>query len=185
MSNILIVSGHTNLNESIANKTILEELSKKLSEAEFDYLDKLYPDYKINVEAEQKKLLSADVIVLQFPYFWYAMPSLMGKWMEDVFEYGFSHGTEDAKLRGKKLVVSFTTGAPEALYQHDALMGYEVEEYLAPLKSTCALCGMEFAGVIYTCGVSYQSRTDTDALVAMKERATAHADRVVQFVKTL
>lgn len=90
MSNILIVSGHTDLNESVANKTILEEISNKLPKAEVDYLDKLYPDYKIDVKAEQEKLVKADVIVLQFPILWYSMPSIMSKWMEDTFENGFS-----------------------------------------------------------------------------------------------
>ena len=53
MKNILVVSGHTDLNNSVANKTILEELTKQLPEAEFVYLDKLYPDFKINIEAER------------------------------------------------------------------------------------------------------------------------------------
>ena len=35
MKRILIVSGHPDLNDSFANKTILEELSKLLPHAEF------------------------------------------------------------------------------------------------------------------------------------------------------
>ena len=73
--NILIVSGHTNLGESVANQTILEDLQKDLPEAEFDYLDQLYGrDFQIDIEREQAKLVQADIIVLQFPVFWYAMP---------------------------------------------------------------------------------------------------------------
>ena len=70
MKRILIVSGHPDLNDSFANKTILEELSKLLPHAEFVYLDKLYPDFKIDVMAEQERLLRADIIVFQFPLFW-------------------------------------------------------------------------------------------------------------------
>ena len=98
MKNILIVSGHTDLNDSVANKTILEEIEKKLPDAEMSYLDKLYPDYKIDVKKEQEKLLKADIIVLQYPVFWYSMPSILECWMEQFFEYGFSHGSEDSKL---------------------------------------------------------------------------------------
>ena len=72
MQNILVVSGHTDLNNSVANKAILERLENKLPQAEFVYLDKLYSDFQIDVEAEQEKLLNADIIVLQFPIFWYA-----------------------------------------------------------------------------------------------------------------
>ncbi len=56
MQNILVVSGHTDLNNSVANKAILERLENKLPQAEFVYLDKLYSDFQIDVEAEQEKL---------------------------------------------------------------------------------------------------------------------------------
>ena len=54
MKHVLVVSGHTDLNDSVANKTIMEELAKRVPSAEFDYLDKLYPDYQIDVAAEKK-----------------------------------------------------------------------------------------------------------------------------------
>lgn len=107
MQNILVVSGHTDLNNSVANKAILERLENKLPQAEFVYLDKLYSDFQIDVEAEQEKLLNADIIVLQFPIFWYAMPSLLSRWLEETFQHGFSHGSTGDKLKGKKLIASF------------------------------------------------------------------------------
>jgi len=105
MKNVLIVSGHTDLNESVANKKILEELSRELPYAQIDYLSELYPDFKIDVSQEQQKLLDADVIVLQYPMFWYSMPSLLERWMEETFRHGFSHGSNGNKLKGKKLIV--------------------------------------------------------------------------------
>ncbi|HCW52389.1 MAG TPA: NAD(P)H dehydrogenase [Clostridium sp.] len=185
MKNILIVSGHTDLNDSVANKTILEELAKLLPEAEIDYLDKLYPDYNINVEAEQEKLVKADIIVLQFPVFWYSMPSLMSKWIEDTFKHGFSHGSTGDKLKGKKVIASFTTGAAEAAYHKDAAVGYEIEEFLPPIKATCNLCGMKFEGFVYTGGVSYHNRNDEDKLQEMKAKSVEHAKRVVKFINEL
>ena len=48
MKNVLIVSGHTNLQgDSFANKIILEDLQAKLSNATFDFLDQEYTDFKI------------------------------------------------------------------------------------------------------------------------------------------
>jgi putative NADPH-quinone reductase len=185
MKNILVVSGHTDLNNSVANKTILEELSKKLPEAEFDYLDKLYPDFKINVEEEQKKLIKSDIIVLQHPIFWYAMPSLLNKWIEDVFIRGFSHGSTGDKLQGKQLISSFTTGAPEANYHKDGSIGYEIEELLPPIKATCKLCGLQYAGFLHTAGVSYHSRSNAEALEAIKEKSIIHAERLIELLKTL
>lgn len=85
MKKILIVSGHPDLNDSFANKTILEEVHKLLPEAEIACLDKLYPDFQIDVQKEQERLLRADIIVLQYPLFWYTAPSLLHRWIEKDF----------------------------------------------------------------------------------------------------
>ena len=44
MAHILVVSGHPDLNHSIANATILDELATALPDAEIRRLDLLYPD---------------------------------------------------------------------------------------------------------------------------------------------
>ena len=108
----LILSGHPDLSTSVANKVILDELEKALPDAEIRKLDQLYPTAPIDVEAEQRALLEADLIVWQFPFWWYSLPWLMKKWLDEVFLHGFSHGSK-AKLGGKKLLVSFTTGPPQ------------------------------------------------------------------------
>lgn len=100
------------------------------------------------------------MIVLVYPFFWYGVPSLLQKWFEDVLVHGFSHGSKGDKLHGKRLVLSFTSGAPEELYKKEALQRYEIEEFLPPLKALANMCGMEFAGYVYSGGLSYQSRHD-------------------------
>ena len=175
MKNILVVSGHTDLNDSVANNLILETLQKELPDAEFDFLDKLYSDFKIDVKAEQEKLTKADIIVLQFPVFWYSYPSLMHKWFEDVFVFGFSHGTGKA-LKGKTLVASLTSGAPEEIYRQN----FTINDLLAPLKQTAALCGMKQADHVYTGGVSYALRNDPEKRREIAEKAKAHAQKLIE-----
>ena len=109
---ILIVSGHPDLNHSIANATILDEVETALPDVEIRRLDRLYPHGNINISAEQESLLRADVIVWQFPFSWYGLPGLMKQWLDEVFVHGFARGST-AKLGGKKLLLSFTTGAPQ------------------------------------------------------------------------
>ncbi len=185
MKNVLVVSGHTDLKNSVANKTILTELEKELPGAEFDYLDRLYPDFRIDAEAERRKLIRADIIALQFPLFWYSVPSLMSRWIEETFVHGFSHGSSGDKLHGKKLVASFTAGAPEDMYRRGGGMGYEAEDFLAPIKAMCGLCGMEFAGFIFTCGVSYLNRSDAGERARTEALAKDHARRLTELLKTL
>lgn len=186
MPKVLVVSGHTDLkNNSFANKIILERLTKIMPEAEYVYLDEKYPDWKFDVEHEQNRLRAADIIVMQFPFFWYGVPSIMHKWMEEVFVHGFSHGSKGKALVGKKLVISFTSGAPEEMYVSGGPQGYPVDDFLIPLKQFAAACGMIWEGYIYSGGLSYASRHDDEKLAQMKAKALLHADRVAEKIRSL
>ena len=183
---ILVVSGHTDLkNNSFANKIILERLNQIMPEAEYLYLDSEYPDFKFNIEREQERLKAADIIIFQFPFFWYGVPSVMHKYMEDVFVHGFSHGSKGKALAGKKFIASFTSGAPEELYQTGGIQGYPIEEFIIPLKQFAKACSMEYEGFIYSGGLSYASRHDDEKLRQMKDKALTHAQRVADKVKSL
>ncbi len=79
MSQVLVISGHPNLDASNTNKVILNQLSDHFADIEVRQLDRLYPNYQIDVEAEQAALVKADVVVLQFPFYWYSIPALLKK----------------------------------------------------------------------------------------------------------
>ena len=113
MKKVLIVSGHPDLNDSVANKQILETLHEKLPNAEIIKLDSLYPDYKIDSKKEQERVKKSDIIVFQFPLFWFAAPAALTRWIEKTFEHGFSHDSKGGKLQGKTLLISVIAGAPE------------------------------------------------------------------------
>lgn len=180
MKNILIVSGHPDLNNSVANKNILNQLKEKIPNAEFDILSELYPNYKIDVDKEEK-LLKADINILQYPIFWYSMPSLLERWMEEVFQHGFSHGSTGDKLKGKKLIVSFTTGAKEEAYSKTGIMGHDIEDFLNPIKLTCTECQMKLIGIIKTFGVSYQIRTEKNDEIIQK--TNNHVNELIKVIK--
>jgi hypothetical protein len=184
MKNVLIISGHPDLSTSVANATILDEVAKALPDAEIRRLDSLYPDYRFDIAAEQAALLQADVVVLQFPFSWYSMPGLLKLWLDKIFQHGFSHGSK-GKLGGKKLLFSFTTGAPAVAYQKDGSMKHTVEDYFPAFASTAALCNLDFVPPIYTCGLSYTARDDDDAINAQKEQAREHAARLIAKIKEI
>ncbi|AZG44307.1 Glutathione-regulated potassium-efflux system ancillary protein KefF [Gordonia insulae] len=48
-----------------------------------------------DVEAEQRKLCASDLVVLQFPLWWYGMPAIMKGWIDRVFERGFAYDVID------------------------------------------------------------------------------------------
>ena len=113
MKKVLIVSCHPDLNDSVANKQILETLHEKLPNAEIIKLDSLYPDYKIDSKKEQERVKKSDIIVFQFPFFWFAAPAALTRWIEKTFEHRFSHDSKGGKLQGKTLLISVIAGAPE------------------------------------------------------------------------
>lgn len=169
MKNVLIISGHPDLRTSIANATVLDEVSKALPAAAIRKLDSLYPDRRFDIAAEQEALLQADLMVFQFPLSWYSLPGLMKLWLDEVFTHGFAHGST-AKLGGKKLLISFTAGAPESVYQKDGFFKHTIDEYLYQFAATAALCNLDYQGAIYTFGLSYVGR---DAAAAEAQRVAA------------
>lgn len=180
MSKVLLVCGHTTIDTSVANKIILDEISKDCPDIEIDALSELYPDRRIDVAAEQAKLLAADLIVLQFPLFWFGTPSMLQQWQEDVFAHGWAYGSTGDRLKGKKVLVSVTVGAPEAAYRAEEAkgLGHDFEEYLLPLKITCAFTGMQYCGSTVTFGVSHALRNDPAQLENIKKVAHDHAKRL-------
>lgn len=172
------------LSASVANAAILAHVARELPEAEIRRLDALYPDYQFDIEAEQSAWLAADIIVFQFPFSWYALPGLMKLWLDKVFLHGFSHGSK-GRLGGKKLLLSFTTGAPAAAYQKDGAFGHTVEDYLPQFATTAALCNLDYQGAVYTNGVSYSARDDEAKINAQRELAENHGARLVAKLKEL
>lgn len=184
MKNILFISGHTDLKYgSYSNKTIFAELHKAFPKAEYTYLDQLYPDYKIDILAEQKRLLKADIIVFQFPINWYHTPSLLAKWIEQTLEYGFAYGEDGDKLKGKKLILSYTSGSPEESYSKTGYQGRPIEDYLLSINQTAKLCKLDLVGQVYSGGMVADS--DPVKLKVTHDKAISHAQRLIEMIQTL
>ncbi|MCO5734454.1 NAD(P)H-dependent oxidoreductase [Rhizobium sp. SSA_523] len=103
-----------------------------------------YPRFLIDVDREQRRLLTHDVIVFQFPLFWYSTPALLKQWQDLVLEYGFAYGPAGKKLAGKHALVCVTTGGSRDDYSAIGGNEHPIEEFLLPLRQTSLLCGMDF-----------------------------------------
>ena len=185
MKNILIISGHTDLSNSVANKQILETLHEKLPKAEIVKLDSEYPDYKIDVLKEQQRVKRADIIVLAFPFFWYAAPAIVYRWMELTLVHGFAYDSKGGKLQGKKLIVSITSAAPNDALTKEGICGHTIEEYMQWIKDSCNIVGFEYEGIMLLGGVGYENRNSPDEVKKTKERCTKHAEQIVEKIKEL
>ncbi len=184
MSNVVVISGHPDLQSSNTNTVILERIAQAQKSVSIRHLDQLYPDYQIDVAAEQQALLDADIIILQFPFYWYSIPALLKKWIDDVFSYDFAYGSGGDKLQGKDFLLSFTIGGPEEEYNALGHNHFEIGQFLRPLQQTAYLAGMNFIEPVYTHRMIYIPDVYNE-LSEVKARAEEHAARLINTVREL
>ncbi len=184
MSNVLVISGHPNLDSSYTNKVILRELEDRITNIETRYLDALYPDYNIDIDAEQKALINADIVILQFPFYWYSVPALLKKWIDDVFSYGFAFGSDGDNLKDKELILSFTVGGAEESYDPLGYNHFTIAQFLTPLQQTAYLAGMIYHKPIYTHSMVFIPEV-YNTQEQVETRALEHADKLVTKINAL
>ncbi|MGR5348227.1 NAD(P)H-dependent oxidoreductase [Vibrio mediterranei] len=103
-----------------------------------------YPTYNINIDKEQQRLIDHDIIIFQFPLYWYSTPSILKEWQDLVLEYGFAYGHEGTALHGKIFLCAISAGGKADAYQSDGYNHFTIRQLLQPLEQTAALTGMNY-----------------------------------------
>jgi NAD(P)H dehydrogenase (quinone) len=108
-----------------------------------------------DVAEEQRKLLWADAVILQFPLWWFSMPAILKGWVERVFAYGLAYGVGEhserrwgdrygeGALAGRRAMVITTTGGWASHYAPRGING-PMEDLLFPIHH----------GILYYPGMS-------------------------------
>ncbi len=130
-----------------------------------------YPRFDIDIDREQALLLEHDVVVFQFPLFWYSTPSLVKEWQDLVLEHGFAYGSGGERLAGKTMMVALTAAGPEHAYTSEGYQRYPLRTFLTPLERTAGLCKMRFCAPYVLYGSLQCSVEDT-----IEPHARAYAD---------
>ncbi|EKT4464722.1 NAD(P)H-dependent oxidoreductase [Pseudomonas sp. NY15356] len=100
-----------------------------------------------DIQAELDKLLWADLLVLNFPIFWFSTPAMLKGWIDRVLVSGVCYGGkrfyDQGGLVGKKALVTVTLGGREHMFGEGAIHG-PLEDMLRPiLRGTLAYVGFE------------------------------------------
>jgi glutathione-regulated potassium-efflux system ancillary protein KefF len=164
-SGAYVVAAHPNWRESRANRRLLEAAGSVPSAVVRD-LYAAYPDYDVDVPAEQARMAAARLIVLLHPVQWYSMPPLLKLWLDEVLTYGWAYGRGGDALQGKDLWLVASTGGSEASYHPQGYNRHFFDAFLPPYEQTAALCGMRFLPPMVLHG----------AQRASAEELAAHAD---------
>lgn len=89
-----------------------------------------------NINAEQEKVEWCDLMIWQFPLFWFSLPAILKGWVDRVFAMGRFYGAgkfyEEGVFKGKKAMLSVTTGSPLSAYLKDGLQG-DIKGILKPV----------------------------------------------------
>jgi NAD(P)H dehydrogenase (quinone) len=99
------------------------------------------------LKAEMDKLVWADLLIFQFPLWWFSLPAILKGWVDRVFAMGFAYGNgqnyENGVFRGKRAMLSFTTGAPAQSYVPGSKNGSLDELILHIQRGMLYFVGME------------------------------------------
>ncbi|SDQ18691.1 Putative NADPH-quinone reductase (modulator of drug activity B) [Streptococcus equinus] len=183
MANILLVTGHTYPEISIGTKQIVRKLERELPHLKIDDLQKLYPDYHIDVKSEREKLEWADIVIIQSPIFWYSMTSLIMRWIEEVFGHGWAYGSEGHALDNKKLIIGLTAGSTNDDYSEHGKMAVKSYEMTKLIEQIFKDGRMSILATIFTGGVFNTGNLDSNQTKAIDSITDEHVRKILSIIK--
>lgn len=142
MAKVLLLFAHPALEKSRVHKALLQKLP--LPGVHFHDLYEAYPDFDIDVKAEQQLLLSHDVILFQHPFYWYSAPALIKQWQDLVLEHNWAYGPEGRMLAGKTMGNIISCGGRREAYGPTGYNRFTIPQYLMPFDQTARLCKMTY-----------------------------------------
>ncbi len=81
-----------------------------------------------DIRAELDKLLWCDLLILQFPLWWFSVPAIMKGWIDRVFVNGTVYGGggrrfDNGGLKGRRAMLAMTTGCLPEMVEPGGLLG--------------------------------------------------------------
>ncbi|HZZ94232.1 MAG TPA: NAD(P)H-dependent oxidoreductase [Usitatibacter sp.] len=140
---ILVLYAHPYPHYSRACATLLEAI-QDLPGLQVRSLYDLYPDFDIDVRAEQDALEAAGLVVWMGPLYWYTVPALLNHWFEKVLVRGFAYGSGTARLAGKDCLWVATAGGDAKAFSAQGRHGHPFDAFVPVIEQTARFCRMEW-----------------------------------------
>jgi glutathione-regulated potassium-efflux system ancillary protein KefF len=164
MARIVVIAAHPQREHSRTTDALMRAAAR-LPAGQVDVRDlyALYPDYLIDVPAEQQALAAAELLVWLHPVHWYGMPPLLKLWLDEVFAFGWAYGPGGRALAGKALWLAASTGAPAESYTPAGSAGRAFADFLHPYTQTAALVQMRWLPPLLLHGAHRASAAQIEA----------------------
>lgn len=143
---ILVLAAHPDLGRSFATRTLIDTLraSPVAERIELRDLYRLYPDFHIHIDAEQRALSAAKLVVMLHPIYWYSMPALQKLWLDEVAHLGWAYGPGGTALHGKDFWLVASTGGGAEAYAPGGHNHHPIGDFLLPYRQSARTCGMNW-----------------------------------------
>ena len=175
---ILVLYAHPYPRHSRTCKALLNAV-RDLTAVETRSLYDLYPDFDIDVAAEQAALSRADLVVWLHPLYWYSAPSMLKHWFDVVLLRGWAYGDNGVALRGKKCLWVVSAGGDEAAYSSSGLHEQPFENFVPPIEQTARFCGMDWQLPMVVHGAHAMSDTKLAAVAeAFRQRLLVPVEKI-------
>ncbi len=177
MARTVVIAAHPHAEHSRINRHLMRAAAQAGSDVVLRDLYALYPDYLIDVAAEQRALADAQLLVWLQPLHWYGMTPLLKLWVDEVFAFGWAYGPGGHALAGKDLWLVTSTGGSEQAYSPTGTNRYFFDAFLPPYEQTAALAGMRFLPPLVLHGAHRVSEAEAAAHTAMfSQRLASYPD---------
>lgn len=166
---LVLIFAHPYPDRSRANRRLLEAV-RDIDRVEVRSLYDSYPDFDIDVEAEQAALERARIVVWQHPIYWYSVPGLLKHWFDKVLVRGFAYGDGGVALRGKLCQWVTTTGGPNSAFSQSGIHGHPFVEFEPVVEQTARFCGMHWQPPLVVHGAHHVTDAELDQAAANYRR---------------
>ena len=150
----LVILIHPYFEKSVVNRRLVAEYAKHPDRIMVHHLESVYPDGRIDVQAEQALMDSHGSIVLQFPIFWFNCPPLLKTWLDQVWCMGWAFGRADGgALKNRPIGVVTSAGVEEKEFSHTGGTRHPMSEVLSPFECSTTYVGAQWRGfyAVYGC----------------------------------
>ncbi len=179
MPSTLVIHAHPSPRQSVVVRSLRQTL-EAAPNTTVRSLYNLYPDFDIDVAAEQAALAEADLVVWLAPVHWYSVPALLKHWFDQVLSHGWAYGAGGNALRGKAAWWVASAGGSWTDYTAGGAHQRPFADFVAPIEQTARFCGMRWLPP----HIHYGERgaTDGDAQAqgpTLADQLTAHQTALI------
>ncbi|MFC5030743.1 NAD(P)H oxidoreductase [Streptomyces sp. DSM 41987] len=131
--------------------------------------------YSPEVRAHMARIDTADVIVVVFPLWWFALPAILKGWINRVWNYGFAYGRSRPRLGAKRMLWIGLSSYPREQFTE---RGWDSVIDRQPRLGISEFCGIKDATVEFvhdSLSAGPLALTAADAALTAFLGAPAHA----------